>query len=104
DRLAVLYPAGSERRQGAAHRARSYPRHPKELGLPAESEVRGAELALSPTGHSPGPRLMRRDSRPARKLSGSAAAIGVESACPECPWRATPHEERASRIRLSSSP
>jgi hypothetical protein len=33
----------------------------------------GPELALSPTGHSPGPRLMRRDSRPARQLSGSAA-------------------------------
>src|SRR5262249_35487924 len=45
DRLAVLYPAGSEGRQGAPHRARSYPRHPEELGLSAESKVRGAELA-----------------------------------------------------------
>src|SRR5262249_19709880 len=44
DRLAVLYPAGSEGRQGAAHRARSHPRHPKELGLPAEPQDGGPEL------------------------------------------------------------
>ena len=39
DRLAVLHPAGSEERQGAQYRARSHPRHPEELGLPAEPEV-----------------------------------------------------------------
>ena len=44
DRLAVLHPAGSEGRQGAPHRARSHPRHPEELGLPAEPEG-GAELS-----------------------------------------------------------
>src|SRR5215472_16025528 len=44
DRLAVLYPAGSEGRQAAAHRARSHPRHPKELGLPAEPQDGGPEL------------------------------------------------------------
>src|SRR5262249_6491598 len=38
------YPAGSEGRQGAPHRARSHPRHPKELGLPAESQDGGPEL------------------------------------------------------------
>jgi hypothetical protein len=64
-----IYPAGSEGRQGAAHRARSHPRHPKELGIPAEPQDGGPELALSPTGHSPGPRLMR-DSRFAALLCG----------------------------------
>src|SRR6516165_11462778 len=50
DRLAVLYPAGSEGRHGASHCARSHPRHPKELGLPAESQDGGPELgSLSPT-------------------------------------------------------
>jgi hypothetical protein len=49
------------------------------LGLRADG---GPELALSPTGHSPGSRLMRSDSRPARQLSGSATAIGLQSACP----------------------
>ena len=44
DRLAVLHPAGPERRQGAAYRARPHPRHPEELGLSAEPEGRGAEL------------------------------------------------------------
>ena len=34
DRLAVLHPAGSEGRQGAAHRARSHPRHQKNSAYP----------------------------------------------------------------------
>src|SRR5262249_29234493 len=67
DRLAVLYPAGSEGRQCAAHRARSHPRHPEELGIPAQPQDGGPELVLSPTGHSRGPRLMRRDARSARQ-------------------------------------
>src|SRR5262249_20079157 len=44
DRLAVLYPAGSEGRQGAPYRARSHPRHPEELGLPSEPQAGGSEL------------------------------------------------------------
>ncbi len=41
---AVIYPARSEGRQGAPHRARSHPRHSEELGLPAEPQDGGPEL------------------------------------------------------------
>ena len=45
DRLAVLHPAGSEGRQGAADGARADPGNPEELGLPAESQAGRAELS-----------------------------------------------------------
>jgi len=44
DRIAILYPSGSEGRQGFAHRARSYSWCSEEPGLPGPPEDHGAEL------------------------------------------------------------